>query len=86
MTVRDAQNNPSIPPASCGAPCVPQPGAVGPLLSSPSPFASQPMETHLFSPSPSGFSLDDKGPVPGHVDIPDIDDDDFGDQGPSRRF
>ena len=64
MIVRDAQTNPSMPPASRGTPCVRQPGTVGSPMSSPSLFAPQPMETHVFRQSSSGFSLNYKGLLP----------------------
>ena len=82
MTVRDAPKLPSQPPASNGTPCVPQLGVVGSLSSKPSPFAPQPMETHVFHASPSSFSLDYKGSLQGHVETRDIDDDDIGESGP----
>ena len=44
----------------------------------PSSFAQQPMEIHVFEPSPSGFSLNYKGSLPVHVETRDIDDDDIG--------
>ena len=52
MTVVEAQNNPSLPPTSSGTPCVPQPVAVGSLMSSPSPFAP------VFQSTPCGFRLE----------------------------
>ena len=76
MTVRDSPAIPFLPPASSCTPCIPQRGAVGSFMLSPSSFAPHLMETHVFQPSPSGFLLEYKGPLPGHVGIPDIDDDD----------
>ena len=76
MTLRDAPMIPSLPPASSATPCVPQPGAVGSLSSRPSPFAQQPMETHVFQPSPSGFSLEYQGSLP----------DDIGERSPRHRL
>ena len=76
MTVRDNPTIPSQPPASSGTPCVPQFDAIGSLSSKPSPFAPQLMETHVFQLSPSGFSLEYKGTLPGHVETHDVDDDD----------
>ena len=78
MTLREAQNNLSLPPASSGTPCVSQPGAVGSLMSSPN------LCTTTYGgacvPAPFGCSMEYKGSLPGHVDIPDIDDDVLGDQ------
>ena len=75
MAVRDPQITLAIPSASCGPPCVPQPGAVGYLMSSPSPqmpqHAPQPVETRIFRAAPSGCGMEYRGTVQGHVDLPD---------------
>ena len=70
-----------IPPASLGTPSVLQPGAIGSLMSSPSPQMQQPIETHSLSSSPSGCCIDYQGTVQGHVETPDDDDDNFDDMG-----
>ena len=50
------------------------------FTSSPSPQMPQPVEMHILSASPTGWSMEYRGTVQGHVDLPD-DDDDFGDMG-----
>ena len=78
---KDAHSTSTIPPASLaslGTPCVPQPGALGSLMSNPSQQMPQPVETHILSASQLGWSMGHyRGTVQGHVELPD--DDDFDD-------
>ena len=58
MTVKDAPTIPCLSPASCGTPCIPLPGALGFLMSSPGPFAPQPtlsIHTPLIREAPSNW-------------------------------
>ena len=73
MAVRDAQSTPATPPVSLGI--IPQHGAIGSFTSSPSPQMPPPL---------SGWSVEYRSTTLGHVDLPDDDDDEFGDMGGSK--